>query len=99
MKARAAATSVVVAGAASMMLAVAVPAEAEPSFVPASTSSFMTAPADCANSGQTGSDANPSPAPGPQSGIDAMPSPSPGECVNIGPGGPGYNGTDPRGKS
>jgi hypothetical protein len=99
MNTRATATSVITAGAALMMLAVAVPAAAEPS-VPAHSPTFVTAPADCAtDGGQTGSGSNPSPTQGAQSGIGAIPSPSPGECVNIGPGGPAYNGTDPRGKN
>jgi hypothetical protein len=98
MNARATAISVIAAGAASMMLAGAVPAAAEPSFEPAGASSFLTAPADCTSGGdQTGSGADPTPAA--QGGINAIPSPSPGECVNIGPGGPGYDGTDPRGKN
>jgi hypothetical protein len=100
MNARATATSVITAGAASMMLAVAVPAAAEPPVAPAHSPSFVTAPADCATDGsQTGSGSNPSLTQGAQSGIDAVPSPSPGECANIGPGGPAYNGTDPRGKN
>jgi hypothetical protein len=82
-----------------MMFAVVVPAAAESSFEPADAPSFTAAPADCTTSGQTGSGATPSPTPDGQSGIGAMPSPSSGECVNIGPGGPGYNGTDPRGKN
>jgi hypothetical protein len=98
--ARATVTSVITAGAASVMLAVAVPAAAEPSFEPAGASSFLTAPADCASGGgQTGSGSNPTPTPGAQSGINAIPSPSLGECVNSGPGSPAYDGTDPRGKN
>ena len=56
-----------------MIFAVVVPAAAKPSVEPAGAPSFIAAPADCASTGQTGGNADPSPTPAGQSGIGAMP--------------------------